>query len=357
MPEKKPICTILHLSDLHLGADFSDVGGKNRSFLKGVANQKAYLMQAHDDFLLMLLRMEINRIAAVNRARFREGWPEGDISNGFDRIVVSGDISTDVTDDARFVFAHSFLTSKMPLPGGTYGQQASIGLGLPNNLLLCVPGNHDKMRETTPARFNGSFSQSPQRCSYVRVLKRFGRALVFIGMDSNAYSEGNIANGEMDQARLSWLSEVLNQMQTAGLSADQDRLSPDECKEAIKCLVVHHHVCDLSIKKRYFNLGRSFTWMNGSERLLKLISGRIQVVLHGHEHYPTHFIEKESGALIVSAGTTSQWQDKAGLNSFYSLTFYDNKSVQIEEFVWNGKGFTTRETLRGQSRPPMYDLH
>jgi len=81
------------------------------------------------------------------------------------------------------------------------------------------------------------------------------------------------------------------------------------------------------------------------------------VVLHGHEHYPTHFIEKESGALIVSAGTTSQWQDRGGLNSFYSLTFYDNKSVQIEEFVLNGKGFTSRETLKGQSRPPMYDLH
>jgi 3',5'-cyclic AMP phosphodiesterase CpdA len=357
MPEQKPFCSILHLSDLHLGADFADVGGKKRGFIKAVLDQKAYLMQAHDDFLLLLLPLEINRIAEVNRARFRKAWPESKVSAGFDRIVVSGDISTDVTDDARFVFAHSFITSKMPLPGGNYGQQASIGLGLPNDLLLCVPGNHDKMRERTLARFNASFSQCPQPCNYVQIVKRFGKALVFICMDSNAYSEGNIANGEMDQARLSWLSEVLNQMQTVGVSAGQNRLSSDECRDAIKCLVVHHHVCDLSTKKHYFNLGRSFTWMNGSERLLKLISGRIHVVLHGHEHYPTHFFEKESGALIVSAGTTSQWQDSPGHNSFYSLTFYTDSSIQIEEFVWNGKGFTSRESLKGNSCPPVYQLH
>jgi 3',5'-cyclic AMP phosphodiesterase CpdA len=356
MHEQKPICSILHLSDLHLGADFADVGGKRRGFVRAMLDQKASVMQAHDDFLLLLLPLEISRISTINHARFRKAWPSHGIPEFFDRIVVSGDISTDGTSDERFAFAHSFLTAKLPLSRGVYGEQASIGLGLPNDALLCVPGNHDKMHEIAPSRFNKSFSRSPQQCNYVQMLKRFGRAFLFIGMDSNAYQEGNIANGEMDQSRLGWLSELLNQMQTTGLSQGQDFLSPTECAEAIKCLVIHHHVCDLSFKKRFFNPGRSFTRMNGAERLLKLISGKIQVILHGHEHYPTHFVDKESGALIVSAGTTSQWQGRPMRNSFYNLTFYDDKSLQIEEFVWNGKGFSSRERLRGSRHAPVYQL-
>jgi 3',5'-cyclic AMP phosphodiesterase CpdA len=356
MPDPRPICSILHLSDLHLGADFADVGGRKRGFLKGVMDKKAYVMQAHDDLLLLLLPLEVKRIGALNRIRCRKAWPEHEAPEPFDRIVVSGDISTDATDEARFVFAHSFLTSKRSLSGGTYGVQASIGLGLPNDRLLCIPGNHDKMRETTLARFNTSFSGSPSPCNYVQFLKQFDRAIVFIGMDSNAYSEGNIARGEMDQARLSWLAEILSQMETTGLSQEEVVLTPDECAQAVKCLVIHHHVCDLSFRRRYFNLGRSFTWLNGSERLLKIISGKIQVVLHGHEHYPTHFVERESGAVIVSAGTTCQWHDKPLQNSFYNLTIFDDKTLQIEEFVWDGKSFISREKLKGDKAPPTYML-
>jgi 3',5'-cyclic AMP phosphodiesterase CpdA len=356
MPDRKPICSILHLSDLHLGANFGDVGGKKRGFFKGVMDKKAYLMQAHDDFLLLLLPLEIRRIGVVNRTRRRSAWPNHEAPEPFDRIVVSGDISTDATDEARFAFAHSFLTSKSPLSAGIYGAQASIGLGLPNDRLLCIPGNHDKMRETTLARFNASFSSTPQPCNYVRVLRQLDKAVVFIGMDSNAYSEGNIASGEMDQARLSWLAEILSRMETTGLSEGDVVLTPNECARAIKCLVIHHHVCDLSFKKRYFNPSRSFTWLNGSERLLKIVSGKIQVVLHGHEHYPTHFVEKVSGALIVSAGTASQWHDKPFKNSFYNLTVFDDRTLQIEEFVWDGKSFISREQLKGAEAPPLYAL-
>ena len=356
MPSPKPIFSVLHLSDLHLGTDFADVGGKHRSFRKALMNQKAYVLQAHDDFLLLLLPFEIKRIAIVNRARFQKAWPDQESPETFDRVIVSGDISTDVTNEERFRFAYSFLTTKMPLPDKNYGKQACVGLGLRNDLLLCIPGNHDKMRESTLVRFNASFSQSPEPCNYVQIHKRCGHNIVFIGMDSNSYVEGNIANGEMDQARLGWLAGVLDQMQTTGLSQGGNHLNVDECEKAIKCLLIHHHVCDLSFTKRYFNFERSFTRMNGSERLLKLISGKIQVILHGHEHYPTHFVEERSRALVISAGTASQWQGKPGHNSFYNLTFYENRTIQIEEFDWNGVGFTSRESLKGKNRPPVYEL-
>jgi predicted phosphodiesterase len=354
--ERKPICSVLHLSDLHLGANFADVGGKQRGFLKAVTGQKAYVLQAHDHLLLLVLPLEIYRIATINRARRGKARADDKLSQGFDRIVVSGDISTDATDGDRFVFAHKFLTTKSPLAAGIYGQQASVGLGLPNELLLCVPGNHDKFRETTLDRFNGAFSGSPAPCNYVKVIRRFGRVLVFIGMDTNAYVGGNIAKGEIDLARLGWLAQVLNTMQTEGLADGEERLKAEEWEQAIKCLVIHHHACGLSFKKRHFNPMRSFTEMEGADKLLKLIAGKIQVVLHGHEHYPTHFFHKESGALIVSAGTTSQWHKKPGHNSFYNLTFYEDKSIQIEESVWKGTGFIERERLNGKKAAPVYQL-
>ena len=85
-----------------------------------------------------------------------------------------------------------------------------------------------------------------------------------------------------------------------------------------------------------------------------MLKGRIQIVLHGHEHYPTHFVEQESGAVIVSAGTASQWHEDPGHNSFYNLLFFDDRTVQIEEYVWNGSGFDRRHDDVGKL--PRYSL-
>jgi 3',5'-cyclic AMP phosphodiesterase CpdA len=351
----KPFCSVLHLSDTHLGAHFGDMGGRSREFLTAVRRDKAYVMQAHDPNLLLLLPLELWRIAKLNRAQFAKARPDQTPPNFFDRVIVSGDISTDVTNDERFAFAHAFLTSESPLLSGPYAAQASIGLNIPNELLLTLPGNHDKMRETTLARFNGAFSRSPAPCNYVRAFKRDGKVVIFLVMDSNDYREGNIAKGEIDEARLSWLVKQLNNI-NSGLSIDGESFSVDECSSAIRCLVLHHHICDLSFKRRYFSVGRSFTRMNGADELLKVVTGRIHVILHGHEHYPTHFLEPESNALLISAGSTSQWHEKPRNNSFYHLTFFTENCVRIDEHVWNGRGFVTRQELRGETMPTQYKL-
>src|SRR5205823_6388001 len=142
----------------------------------------------------------------------------------------------------------------------------------------------------------------------VQVLRNdFGATIIFFVIDSNEYTEGNIARGEIDKERLSWLVRQLD-------SIDKD-LTPWESISAIKCLVLHHHVCDL--KRRLFNPEGKFTKLMGAENLLKAIAGRIHVIFHGHEHYPTHFIEQQTGAVLISAGSTSQWYDKVRRNSFY----------------------------------------
>ncbi len=355
MIAEKPFCSILHLSDTHMGSHFEDGGGKNRQFWSAVRKDKAYVMQAHDPNLLLLLPLELARIARLNRDQFSKAWPDQVPPKFFDKVIVSGDISTDATDDERFVFAHAFLTSEMPLLSGVYATQAAVGLSIPNELLLTLPGNHDKMREKTPTRFNLAFGNSPQSCNYLSAFRRNGSVIIFFVMDSNDYGEGNIAKGEVDNARLSWLAKGLNLLNT-GLTTGEESFSADECFHAVKCLVLHHHVCDLSIKRRYFNLERSFTRMSGADNLLKLITGKIHVIFHGHEHYPTHFIEPESKAVLISAGTTSQWQGKPHKNSFYNITFFTDNNIQIDEHVWNGKGFITREELKGEREPVRYKL-
>jgi 3',5'-cyclic AMP phosphodiesterase CpdA len=356
MNERKPFCSVLHLSDTHLGAHFEDAGGPGRKFLKAVIADKSYVMQAHDLNLLLLLPLQLGSVARLNRAQFAKAWPEQEPPAFFDRVIVSGDISTDATDESRFKFAHGFLTSEMPLQsGGIYANQAGIGLKIPNELLITLPGNHDKMRETTLDRFNRAFGKSPAAANYVRAFRRNGKTVIFFVLDSNAYNEGNIARGEIDLARRGWLAKELNKL-NSGMVIGDESFNAEECGEAIKCLVLHHHVCDLSWKRRHFSLGRKFVALDGADELLDLITGRVHMIVHGHEHYPTHFIEKTSGALLISAGTTSQWQESHHKNSFYHLTIFTDNTVQIEEYVWEGVRFVTREQLKGESQPPHYQL-
>jgi 3',5'-cyclic AMP phosphodiesterase CpdA len=355
MSNRKPFCSILHLSDTHLGSSFQDSGGKSREFLRAVQHDKQYVMQAHDSNLLLLLPLELSRIARMNQITFAKAWPGQPAPNFFDRVVVSGDISTDATNEERFQFAHSFITAEMSSLGGVYANQSKVGLRISNQLLIALPGNHDKMRETSLARFNHSFGTSPAPTNYVTVLRRNGSTVFFFVMDSNAYNEGNIARGEIDQSRLSWLLNKLHEL-SRGIVLDGETFTADECSHSVKCLVLHHHVYPLSWKKKYFNLQGSFTELLGADNLLKAVSGRIHVILHGHEHYPIHFIEPTSKALIISAGTTSQWQPKKLKNSFYHLTFFTDHSIQIDEYVWNGTGFVSRQELQGRRGAVTHQL-
>jgi hypothetical protein len=80
------------------------------------------------------------------------------------------------------------------------------------------------------------------------------------------------------------------------------------------------------------------TVLNGAEKLIELIRNQIDIVLHGHEHLPVCFREPTVNAIIVSAGTTSEWNGIPYANSFYVITFYDDRTVDIEERVWTGSG-------------------
>jgi 3',5'-cyclic AMP phosphodiesterase CpdA len=345
--QRKPIACLLHLSDLHLGESFEDAGGPHRKAVRALLDGGSFRMQAHDTRILLMLPLELARVACTVRRRFGQAWGNQIArSHAFDRVVVSGDISTDATDEARFGFAFRYLTAEVPVSTGRmYSAQSLVGLEIDEDILLCVPGNHDKLRERKLTRYASVFSKTPAPLNYVNVLRSHGTTIVFIGLDSNEYGDGTIARGEIDDERFAWLAKTFKQLETDGLTVGPTTITPDEYANAWRVLVLHHHIVSLnaarSITGRVKQLFTAHTTvLKGAEKLIELIRNQIDIVLHGHEHLPVCFSEPAVNAIIVSAGTTSEWSGAPYANSFYVITLYADRTVDIEEHVWTGSGFS-----------------
>lgn len=318
---------ILHLSDLHLGRDFDDIGMKATDVQRTARSywsRGGLIMQAHDPFIIASLHSNV-RMAAR-----RLGLAE----DAFDLMVVTGDISTTADSEERFKFARSFLTSSFKY------ENIDIGLRFADDRVLCVPGNHDKMNEKTCARYLAHFDNLPNKPPYVLEKSCNGVRFVFYGIDSNLYEEGNVALGKIRTETLAWLADRKDESQ-------QDTTKP----QAVRILLLHHHPCDLN-KLRKRTLKNWFTGrlsrLEDGDRLLDLCKGWIDVIMHGHEHFPAAFRDDVSGAVVVSAGTTSESHLQKGRNSFFALVFQDG-SVTVSDFRWGGGQFR----MCGQSTWPL----
>lgn len=333
MPSGPVTASILHLSDLHLGENAGDRGSTDKASgiswasLKAVVksrvgNSQTSVMQSHDSFVFAGLQHEL-RMAARSA-----GSPD----DRFDFHVVTGDISTDADTPERFRFARDFITAQVPFGSGTFGLQ------FPRASVFCVPGNHDKMQERTLDRYRGAFDDLPAPLPYVRVVPaRGGQRFVLFGIDSNLYDRGNIAVGKIDEATVAWLNrEGVAHGPEAGLPAD-----------TVRVLMLHHHPADLNrFRRRSLKttvgsfLGDRFTTLREGERLLTACRDTVDVIMHGHEHFPVVFKDEVSGCVVVSAGTASEFQrDYHGGNSFHALLFY-GRELRVVKFEWTGAYFT-----------------
>jgi 3',5'-cyclic AMP phosphodiesterase CpdA len=355
---RKPIASFLHISDLHLGASFEDCGKVERGTVWGRLKSKRLTMQAHNQQILMQLPLTILRLWQIKKSLFRVAWAdEYEDHPFFDRVIVSGDISTAATNIERFAFAFGYLTSRVPAcRRSLYASQSGVGLRIDKDILLCVPGNHDKMHETTLERYDSSFSQVPAACPYVHLIHRYSRDIVFLGLDSNDYSEGMIAAGAIDNSRLAWLTSRFQDMETIGLQDGEGRVSVEQCRKAIRCLLLHHHPVDLSPWKGWHSFDH-FSILDGADKLLELIKGRVDIVFHGHEHYPIYFPHSDTGTIIISAGSASEWNKKCRYNSLFTVTLFTDNTAEIQEYVWNGTDFEEQKKQPPQLPLKLVNLH
>src|SRR5207249_5073497 len=135
-----------------------------------------------------------------------------------------------------------------------------------------------------------------------------------------------------------------------GLKVDDDFLTPDEFQQSTRCLILHHHPVDLKkgLKGLSGLLTKKFTVLRGADKLLNLIKGRVDVIFHGHEHFPICFRHRETGVIIVSAGTVSEWTARPFQNSFYIVTLFSDYTLAVQEYLWTGSKFQSREKHTGQ---------
>jgi 3',5'-cyclic AMP phosphodiesterase CpdA len=271
-------------------------------------------MQAHDGYIAWTLGNEIRQ--AARRMRLPD--------DQFDAYVITGDISTDANSTNRFRFAREFITSTV-LVNGT-----QCGLNLPVNSVVAVPGNHDKMYETTPERYTSAFNDLPAEPPYrFEVSARNGQICRFFGIDSNRYDAGNIAVGRISPQTLAWLS------------TERDYATSSKSERHVDVLVLHHHPCDLNpFGGPRKSLRGRFTRLEEGERVLRIAAGWIDLIMHGHEHFPVAFVDPISKAVVVSAGTVSQRQNRGSnvRNSFHAMTLR-GRELSVVQFDWNRARF------------------
>jgi len=342
--------SILHLSDLHLGNDFYDVGttdksdGINLKSVKAVIRNKGrFVMQSHDDYILTSLPIEIQRAAGYI----------GSSNRKFDFHVITGDISTNAMSDQRFSFARSFLIEQVAVKDKYTGETFDVGLNLGKDI-LCVPGNHDKMGQGTANNYLTGFADLPRKPNYVvDKLTAQKQRFVFFGIDSNLYAEGNEAVGKISPQTLAWLKKQFLQYESL----------KTEAPDAIRILLLHHHPADLNpfrgrSIKHYIPFLKTdpFTRLEEGDRLLEACNGNVDIIMHGHEHFPITFFNEESNCLIVSAGTASKVQlDRKSKNSFHALAF-SGRQFRIVQYDWSKGRFVAAYQWTGDLDQPRCNL-
>jgi len=182
-----------------------------------------------------------------------------------------------------------------------------------------VPGNHNY-------GWNGAHAQRKrfkyfkkafyglENVSYPHVkIDSYGH--IFIGLNSmkaeTDYWDGLLADGELGSRQIHAVSGILNSV---------DELSPLKRKKKKVVVYLHHHPFiypdDTWIEEGIEKVGH---WLKDGEGLMKVLAGRIDILLFGHEHRHLNFAETEICErfripLILSCGKSTEKNKEYALN-------------------------------------------
>lgn len=271
---------IAHISDLHvLDLDGASVLSFMNKRLAGGAN-------------LLLSRARAHRVEVVRRAL--DELTDG----GIDHLAVTGDL-TNLSLEAEFRLARRLLED--------FGEPSRISV---------IPGNHDRYtyRSAWAHRFEAHFgplmrsdlSALPADGPYPYVKLRDGVAVV--GLSSAVPTPPAYATGRVSRRQLRALTELL---------------ALDEVKNRFVVVLVHHHL--VTPPYRHIDFFRRL--VNADQVLDVLLRGRVDLVLHGHNHRPNltelTFPDGSGVMRIVEAGSTSavhkRPQEYAGKYNVYEI--------------------------------------
>ncbi|MEW6211198.1 MAG: metallophosphoesterase [Acidobacteriota bacterium] len=212
----------------------------------------------------------------------------------------------------------------------------------PTRNLIVIPGNHDY-------RWSGLFGEkSIENSAFNHVFRNWerprlinieGRHLTFFCMDSNATKDPRIslAHGRVGESGYARLSADYLKMQ-------EDH--PEIFAESFKIALLHHHplpIADTEIdsitdKDVFLSLEDAGTFMR------EVVEKRIDLILHGHKHYPffsrIKFVTAAYGereVTVIGAGSASK-PGKHG-NGFNLIRFKTDGTVESEQWQRRTGGF------------------
>lgn len=213
-------------------------------------------------------------------------------------------------------------------------------LGLdPQERLVVVPGNHDY-------RLKGLIRRRVQSERFVNVFKEYYRPVlipslgicVFV-LDSNALEKGiNLATGLVEKKDLVAFADFLNQLRDS---------RAEELNSCVKIVLLHHHPMPIAATERGGLLDQPgfLLLKNAGQFMTSMVNAKIDLILHGHQHYPALSKASYPNAdgeehLITIIGAGSVGQQVANYERSYNLvTITPNREIHSERRVLVGASY------------------
>ncbi len=314
-----------HISDLH----FSDV-------LANTQKNGAWHQGPHDLTYCLALPTVLDRVRA------QLGWAEDDPLN----VVVSGDITRAGAVD-EFAVAHLFLRDHSRF---TRDPVAMFGLGVSDDRLGCVPGNHDQWNgkagyvnfiRGVPTRNHALSGMQFRPTAWKKVWTTpdgsMGVEVFGIDSSSDISSRRNyFQRGSISDAELTRLDELLREKRTEG------------CARAVVC----HH----SISFNSWYAGKQALDVDSRRRLVQICRRHgVTAILTGHTHdfgfLPLHspaqaaageLWELRSASTLAASSTSSNGQPGPVPGFLLHSIRSTHKSLvwRAQQFAWGPAGFT-----------------
>jgi 3',5'-cyclic AMP phosphodiesterase CpdA len=173
------------------------------------------------------------------------------LAAGVEHIVVTGDIT------------HRGRRTELERYYDIFGDLIAEGR------VSAVPGNHDRLNDDV----GDAVIDGPR----VQAEHRDGLSVIRVDSTGEHNSSLFLPHGELDEFDLAAVDRALNAIP----------------KRHLRVLILHHHPLPLPTDSFAETVGGFLKWTRTDElasgdRLLRLLRGRCDLVLHGHRHLPNH---------------------------------------------------------------------
>jgi predicted MPP superfamily phosphohydrolase len=221
-----------------------------------------------------------------------------------------------------------------------YLQKLCKELGLdPEERLVVVPGNHDcRLKGVLKHRVQSENFFEVFRDRYRPVLIRSLGVCVFV-LDSNALEKGiNLATGLVEKNDLVAFSEFLTELH---------RNRTEELNSCIKIVLLHHHPMPIAATEGPALLEQPgfLLLKNAGQFMTSMVRSKIDLILHGHQHYPALSKASYPNAdgeehLITIIGAGSVGRKTSNYDRSYNLvTITADREIHSERRVLGGASY------------------